>query len=95
MLPSAAIKASARFPAERKTNGAFATLHFTRLQDQYCNVAKAGGWSVAHAGVPYCYFWDRDNYFMPGMETGQHGAIRGHGEAASVDCYFLLGLFAV
>lgn len=50
---------------------------------------------MAHAGAPYCCFWGRDDIFMSGMETGQYGAIRGHGEAESVDCYFLLGPFAV
>lgn len=28
-----------------------------------CNVAKAGGQSVAHGVAPYCYFWGRDDNF--------------------------------
>ena len=43
LLPSARTKASVRFSTEHKTNGLFAALHFPRLQDQYCNVAKTEG----------------------------------------------------
>ena len=51
LLPSIRTKASVRFSTERKR------------MERYCNVAKVGGWSVAHAGVPYCCFWGRDDYF--------------------------------
>ena len=34
---------------------------------------------MAHTGAPYCCFLGRDDYFMSSMETGQYGAIRGHG----------------
>lgn len=53
LLSFAAIKANVRFSTERKTNEMFATLHFPRLQDQYCNAAKAGGQSVADVGASF------------------------------------------
>ena len=51
LLPSARTKASVRLSTERKR------------MERYCNVAKAGGRSVAHGGAPYCCFWGRDDYF--------------------------------
>lgn len=69
LLPSARTKASVRFSTERKTNGTLiATLQ------------KPEG-SLWHTEwLHIAIFGEGTIIFMLGMERGQHGTIRGHGQ---------------
>ena len=68
LLPSARTKASVRFSTERKTNGTLIAM----LQKP-----EGGPWHTQRRHI--AAFGAETIIFMSGMETGQYGAIRGHG----------------
>lgn len=70
-------------------------LALPRLQNKYATLQKLEGSPWHMQGLHSAVLGTETIILLLDMETGQHGAIRGHGEAAFVYWYFLLSLFAV